>query len=557
MLLCGAFASQSVVAQCSKELTLYTNALKRYLIYGDTVVARRLVNQTLESDSTYMPALYLLSRLEKDPQKAWVAAEKAAAQDTTDHHLLMQVGELSLRAKQYERTKEVLSRLTKDSHNPDHFRLLTLLHNMSNDKVKALATIDSAEVHLGKDSYFSRLRQQIYLESGEVEKALNSALDEVKTAPYAPENHFALAEVYSAMGADSLADVSYNAAIAIDKTNPSFWFEYVRFLDSRSRHTDMLIAWRNVIELKQLNIEAKLGIVESVTSKRDFYRKNFLLIEPIILRMYELYPDNQKVTDYYITHLIAGNRVEEALVMLKKRISTTQPTAEQLNRIIEIEHYINRPDSVELYVDKALSLYPDQSNFWSLKSWLQTRRGDKQGAINTLKSALKFAENSTARSSLWGEIGNYYYDLGAIKKSYEAYDKALNYNLENAMVLNNYAYHLSVSNKSLNRALLMAKRANELKPNDATYLDTLAWIYYKLGQYEEAKKVMQQAMSFDKDKSSELALHYGDILEALGSTFMAQTYWRMALERGADAKAIEERIETQKARINREKEGVK
>ena len=125
------------------------------------------------------------------------------------------------------------------------------------------------------------------------------------------------------------------------------------------------------------------------------------------------------------------------------------------------------------------------------------------------------------------------------------------------MVLNNYAYHLSVIDKGLDQALKMAKRATELSPNNATYLDTLAWVYYKLGMYEDAKKAMQQAMSFDKDKSSELALHYGDILDALGSTFMAQTYWRKALERGADAEIIRQRVEAQQQRLYKEKGGQK
>ena len=68
---------------------------------------------------------------------------------------------------------------------------------------------------------------------------------------------------------------------------------------------------------------------------------------------------------------------------------------------------------------------------------------------------------------------------------------------------------------------------------------------------------MQQAMSFDKEKSSELALHYGDILDALGSTFMAQTYWRKALERGAAAEVIEQRLEAQQLRLKEEKGGQK
>ena len=181
------------------------------------------------------------------------------------------------------------------------------------------------------------------------------------------------------------------------------------------------------------------------------------------------------------------------------------------------------------------------------------RKSDNRGAIETLRAALEHAKDSKAKSSLWGNIGDQYHELGETKKSYSAYYKALSFDPQNAMVLNNFAYHLSVTGKSLKQALQMAQRATALSQNNATYLDTLAWVYYKMGQYDEAKRYMQQAMSFDTENSSELALHYGDILDALGSKFLAQTYWRKALERGADAEKIESRIEAQKARLEAQK----
>ena len=81
-----------------------------------------------------------------------------------------------------------------------------------------------------------------------------------------------------------------------------------------------------------------------------------------------------------------------------------------------------------------------------------------------------------------------------------------------------------------------------LSEKNATYLDTMAWVLYKLGRYDEAKRYMQQALSLDRQRSADLALHYGDILHALGEEFMAKTYWRKALERGADKEEIERRF---------------
>ena len=116
------------------------------------------------------------------------------------------------------------------------------------------------------------------------------------------------------------------------------------------------------------------------------------------------------------------------------------------------------------------------------------------------------------------------------------------------MVLNNYAYFLSLDNRDLERALTMITRALALSENNSTYLDTMAWVLYRLVRYAEAKKYMQQALSLDRANSAELAMHYGDILHALGEEFMAKTYWRKALERGADKEEVEKRFLPEKTK---------
>jgi tetratricopeptide (TPR) repeat protein len=113
------------------------------------------------------------------------------------------------------------------------------------------------------------------------------------------------------------------------------------------------------------------------------------------------------------------------------------------------------------------------------------------------------------------------------------------------MVLNNYAYFMSEETDDaelLEKAMKMSARAIHLEKGNATYIDTFAWILYKLDRLEQARTHMRQALSLDKTKSAELPLHYGDILFALNERFMAETYWKRALEMGADKEAIEKRL---------------
>ena len=128
------------------------------------------------------------------------------------------------------------------------------------------------------------------------------------------------------------------------------------------------------------------------------------------------------------------------------------------------------------------------------------------------------------------------------------YTEFLRYDPDNAMVLNNYAYFLSLEERDLEKALAMASRATALTDNNPTYLDTHAWVLFKLGRVDEARKIMQQAVALDAQESAALLVHYGDILKALGENFMAEIYWRKALEKGYDAGRIERRITESKAK---------
>jgi Flp pilus assembly protein TadD len=100
--------------------------------------------------------------------------------------------------------------------------------------------------------------------------------------------------------------------------------------------------------------------------------------------------------------------------------------------------------------------------------------------------------------------------------------------------------------KKLDEALKMAERAVELQPNNASYIDTKAWVLHRLGRNEEAKQVMRQALSLSSLQDASLLLHYGDILWALGEKFMAETYWQKAVERGYDKELMEAHIQTLK-----------
>jgi tetratricopeptide (TPR) repeat protein len=78
----------------------------------------------------------------------------------------------------------------------------------------------------------------------------------------------------------------------------------------------------------------------------------------------------------------------------------------------------------------------------------------------------------------------------------------------------------------------MAHRANELSPDNATYLDTYAWVLYQAGQYTQAQIYIDQALEVltEKETSSTYYQHAGDIYWKLGERNKARKFWKLARE---------------------------
>ena len=127
-------------------------------------------------------------------------------------------------------------------------------------------------------------------------------------------------------------------------------------------------------------------------------------------------------------------------------------------------------------------------------------------------------------------------------QTYKAYDEALKYNDNNIVVLNNYAYFLSLDKKDLKKAERMSAQCIKLEPDNATYLDTYAWIFFVQGNYTLAKIYIESALEKDNTKSAELVDHYGDILYMTGDKDKAVEQWKKARELGKESEVLDRKI---------------
>lgn len=549
-----------------RSLYLYTEGIKQRTIAGDTARSRALLREAIRLDSTYAPAYYELVANEgcPSPDEAVRMARRAHETDTLNKWYLTAYGQSLLFARRYDEALGLFRTLCRRvPDEPNNWRILAALYEMRQQPFSAIATLDSAEVRFGRIPLLGSMKRQLLLRTRQYDKAEAEARAEVDAAPYEAEPHVALGETYSLTGKDSLAQVEFLRALEIEPTNTSALMSLSDHYNSRRDYRNMLSVTRRLFESDALPVDEQVRRFGQFTSDVRFYREYFFPIDDLARLMVLRHPDDRRIIGLYAKHLIASGELEQALALYKQHADGTPPETSFFHSIIEIESYLQRSDSVQRYVDRAIALFPAEAEFHIAKGHALCYAKEYDRGIATYRESLRHVTTDSLRSVVWGFIGDAFHQKAdrqlidgeesfkqlpkgarkAMDACYKAYDKSLAYDADNASVLNNYAYFLSLEERDLERALTMATRAVALSDNNPTYLDTNAWVLFRLGRLDEAKKLMRQAIALDSRGSTELMVHYGDILNALGERFMAESYWRKALEKGYDAEAIERRLQ--------------
>lgn len=572
-------ALDSAPDSLNSPLGYYTEGIRRLHILEDTVAARKAFFHALELDSTYAPAHYKLAEtglMAGADEEALIHARRAYEADTTNKFYLTLYARAQILSRRLDGALESFHRLTRiDRHNPDNYRLTALLEEQAGNRPAAIALLDSAEVLFGQNPLLGGVKRRMLMQDGQHERALREALESVERAPYEAENHLVLGDIYHHTGADSLARVAYYRALELDSTHLETLLTLGDFHNRRREYKPYFQLSTRIFAHPEFPLSEKISIFNRFTADTRFYREFFPQLSTLARTLILHYPKEPEVVELYARHLMASGNLEQALALYKLRLEDEPPQLDYFTMVVDMESYLERPDSARLYLEKAIARFPENPQLYIQRGHLASLHGPRfEEAEGSYKQALALAESDSLRSVIWGFIGDSYQRRSQqgvsstealfeapqsapkgwhkwLKKCYKAYDKALEYDRDNISVLNNYAYFLSLEGRDLERALEMSSRVIALAGNEPTYLDTHAWVLFRLGRLDEAKKLLQQAVSLDGRRSPALQLHYGDVLAALGEKFMAEIYWKRALENGYDPKAVEFRIEKLKQKTEK------
>ncbi|MCX7869012.1 MAG: tetratricopeptide repeat protein, partial [Terrimicrobiaceae bacterium] len=145
----------------------------------------------------------------------------------------------------------------------------------------------------------------------------------------------------------------------------------------------------------------------------------------------------------------------------------------------------------------------------------------------------------------------FYFEFGAAAERAGSFDlaaelleRSIRMDPGNAAKARNYlGYMWADQNTNLEEAEKLIRQALEAEPENGAYLDSLGWVLYRKGRFEEALALLLQAAEKIEAPDPVVYDHIGDASQALGKKEEALLYWRKALALDPGNSSIAAKIE--------------
>jgi tetratricopeptide (TPR) repeat protein len=167
--------------------------------------------------------------------------------------------------------------------------------------------------------------------------------------------------------------------------------------------------------------------------------------------------------------------------------------------------------------------------FFLIEGQVFTDAGMHEAAFNLYGSALETSpdnEELLYSHSLAAE------KLGNLEIAERDMRRILKNDPDNTRTLNALGYTLADRTNRYEEALVYINKAYEQEPDDPAIIDSLGWVHYRLGNLDEARRLLQQA--WDMTGNSEIGAHLGEVMWAQGDRDDARRIWEVALEAEPD-----------------------
>ena len=437
--------------------------------------------------------------------------------------------------------------LKKYPYRADFYQGLAGEYIYANKPDKAIQAYTRLQQNTGADDDIALQKIKIFTQQkkwGDAETELKKL---ILSNPKESRYYTYLADLYQQQGQPQKALETYASVLKTDSLNPFVHLALADYYRQQRKEEDFFKELKKAFVSEDLDIDNKIKIIVSYYNVTEQNTKLLPQAYELCALLVKEYPDNPKSHSVYADFLYRDKKRKEAAVEFKKVLDFDKGKYQVWHQLLICESEMNAFDSLAKHSAEAMDLFPDQAVPYYLNGVANIRLKQYQKAIQPLKEGKQFVfENTPLEVEFYSNLGDAYNALKKYDESDKEYDKALELDPNNASILNNYAYYLSLRKQNLEKAEKMSKRTLELTPGSVSYIDTYGWILYQQQKYEEAKKYLEKA--FDRGGFNRPAIveHYGDVMYKLNEIDKAVENWKKSKELGNKSDLLQKKITDKK-----------
>lgn len=195
------------------------------------------------------------------------------------------------------------------------------------------------------------------------------------------------------------------------------------------------------------------------------------------------------------------------LVRAVEAVPDYQPSYRDLSRLYLLQEHFQEAQHL---LDDAVARWPDATWAYYRLGGLYVHLNLPEKAIESFRKVVAFEPVDDVEYAFYVEahsaLGNVYYDLENYEQAVVFFKKAIELNPADHSSMNNLAWVYALQQTELEEGLRLSRRSLRLNPNSPTYLDTLAELYFVMGDVDNAVHIIRQAIALDPDQP-ELRAH--------------------------------------------------
>ena len=474
--------------------------------------------------------------------------EKSVKADPGNWWYNVQLISMYSQLKSWKPAIVVAKKLQKRFPNKEEvYGMLASFYKETKEYDKAIAAFDKLESLSGIEQSTSFEKFRLYILLGKPKKGV-AEIDKL-VAKYPTESRYKVfrGDIFMEQKMPEKAFEVYQQVLKEDPQSAYVYVSLSEYYNSVNQPNKALESIVSALKSEQLDVDTKVQVLGQYVEKLVKDSTKLVETESLFKLLVDRYPLEEQVHGYYAVFLQYQKRNKEAISELETMININPKNDQTWLHLIQF--YIGDRNYNQLLsvTKRAIENLPKLPAWYFYRAIAQFQLADYKGALLTCQTGLPYvaAEQGALRSDFYSQIADGFYKLEQKDSAFINYEKALQANPKNIMVMNNYAYYLSLEKSELKKAEKMSAKTVELEPKNSTYLDTYAWILYQQASYSLAKFYIERAVEnlLNEEEHGVVLEHYGDILWMSNQDDKAFEMWQKSFDAGNKTDELKKKIE--------------